>query len=379
MNYINEVYKNICIKEDKSLLGDYLYYLYIYESLSNKKLSAFLNLPVPIVSAIKKEYIKLGIVEQKRGINLSDKGLEYVENILKLKGLDKPLLAILIEKDYDFHKVFENELEILKEIFEKKPKAWLEIDQTECTPETSLKRAVLALENNAILGKNILCLGDDDLVSVSITVLLNKIFKIPVANICSVTVTDIDDRILEFVNNFDGKIQIVKHDLTTKMSDDEIGKYDTVFTDPPYTLEGLALFMRCARLNLKNNFGRIFLSYGKKDNFTSFEIQKLFFSLNFLVKNILNNFNSYFGAGVIGGRSNMIILEALPYDNVDYLNKGTNKNIYTGNVDKKTKYYKCTKCKEIFVLGENMFIEELKEKGCSCGNNSFKLLKRTKA
>jgi hypothetical protein len=70
MNYINEVYKNICIKEDKSILRDYLYYLYIYESLSNKKLSALLNLPVPIVCAIKKEFIKFEIVKQDRGIKI---------------------------------------------------------------------------------------------------------------------------------------------------------------------------------------------------------------------------------------------------------------------------------------------------------------------
>jgi predicted methyltransferase len=212
MNYINEVYKNICIKEDKSILRDYLYYLYIYESLSNKKLSALLNLPVPIVCAIKKEFIKFEIVKQDRGINL-----------------------------------------------------------------------------------------------------------------------------------------------------------------------GLSLFMRCTILGLKNNFGKIFISYGEKDNFTSFEIQKLFFSMNFLVKNIINNFNSYFGAGVIGGRSNMIILESLPYENVRKLNIDTCENIYTGNVNKKNRHYQCTNCKKTFILKENMFIEELKENGCSCGNKSFRLLKRTKA
>lgn len=377
MNYTKEVYNNIYMKEDISIINEYLYYIYIYEKMSNKNIARILKLPIPIISAIKKEFINLGILEQNKGVNLTTKGIAYIEKTMGLKGLNKKLVISIIEKKYDFYNMFKGELEILKHIFEEKPRADLSIDQTECSAETSLKRAVLALENNSILGKNILCLGDDDLISIAIKVLLKKIFDQNINETCKISVVDIDDRILLYIKNFDNNISTIKKDLTEKIDEENLHNYNVVFTDPPYTLEGLSLFLNRTKLNLKRDFGKIFLSFGSKDNFTYLEIQKLFSRLNLVVKNILDDFNSYKGASIIGGRSNMYILESLPLQNIASLNQNYENEIYTGKLNKKNKNYQCTMCKKIFILGPDKkfkFIEDLKKNGCSqCGNHSFKL------
>ena len=65
---------------------------------------------------------------------------------------------------------------MIKRIFDNRPNVDVTLDQSKCTPETSLKRAILCVKNNTLVGKKILCIGDDDLVSVSTALLLKKLF-----------------------------------------------------------------------------------------------------------------------------------------------------------------------------------------------------------
>lgn len=56
----------------------------------------------------------------------------------------------------------------LSTIYEARPIADVAIDQAKCTVETALKRALLALDYTMLLNKRILCLGDDDFISVAL-------------------------------------------------------------------------------------------------------------------------------------------------------------------------------------------------------------------
>ncbi len=66
--------------------------------------------------------------------------------------------------------------EELQEVFDNRPKVDVTIDQSKSSIDTSLKRAILSLKNHDLVGKRILCLGDDDLVSIALGFLLKKTF-----------------------------------------------------------------------------------------------------------------------------------------------------------------------------------------------------------
>lgn len=57
--------------------------------MSTKELSQRLLIPIPLVTAIKKESIRENLIEQNNGIALSLEGKDYVENYLGYKGIIK--------------------------------------------------------------------------------------------------------------------------------------------------------------------------------------------------------------------------------------------------------------------------------------------------
>ena len=89
MDYIDKIFKTVSIKDSRRIIELYFQELYCFAPLSNKALSQKLLLPVPIVTAIKNEGIRLGILEQcSGGVGLTHNGKEYVEQALGFKGID---------------------------------------------------------------------------------------------------------------------------------------------------------------------------------------------------------------------------------------------------------------------------------------------------
>ena len=90
MDYINKIFKTVSIKDNRRIIELYFQELYCFAPLSNKALSQKLLLPVPIVTAIKNEGIRLGILEQcSGGVGLTHNGKDYVEQALGFKGIWK--------------------------------------------------------------------------------------------------------------------------------------------------------------------------------------------------------------------------------------------------------------------------------------------------
>ena len=73
-------------------------------------------------------------------------------------------------------------------------------------------------------------------------------------------------------------------------------KYDTVFIDPPYTINGIRVVLQRAleALKLEEN-KKIYLCYSTMDlsNSSLIELQKHFLRKGLLIKEILPKFNSY--------------------------------------------------------------------------------------
>ena len=171
-------------------------------------------------------------------------------------------------------------------------------------------------------------------------------------------------------------------DLKKKLPNEIINSFDTAFTDPPYTNNGLILFVTRAIECLKKEVGlNIFLSFAHKSQDSMYKIENEILKLGLCIYHIIPNFNEYEGAEILGNKGQLIILKTTNYTektlNIDY-----DKPIYTGELRQTRRKYKCKNCgKEYWVGIEEKIntIEQLKDKKCLiCKENIFELVEKIK-
>lgn len=322
IDYIKEIENKVSIDEGITAIEQFLINVYFENPISNKELARKLCLPIPLITAMKKEFIKAGIMKQDRGITMTSKGNSYVENNLGYEGLNKTLYKKLKDQKCNIEETFSKEIEIMKEIFDRRPKVDVSIDQAHCTYMTSLKRSILALKHNALINKKILCIGDDDLVSVSLSLLLKRLYQGNDKSKTEIHVIDIDDRFLNYIKEisykFDLPITCHRMNLRERMNKELIGKFDCFYTDPPYTLNGMRLFLSRGIAGLKKRKGLpIFFSFSHKHYDFSYKIMCKFCEMGLSIHRIMPQFNIYEGASIIGNIGQMIILYTTSFTNMD--------------------------------------------------------------
>ncbi len=386
-NYLETVNKNVNIDEGIQAITNTLINIYFKEGISTKELARKNFLPIPVITAIKKELIKCDLVVQDRGVRLTRKGRGFVEQNLGFYGLNIELYTKLFSESWRDIKEIDEVKEALNEIFINRPQADVTIDQSKCTVDTAIKRAVLCLRNSALIGKRILCIGDDDLVSIALGFLLKKLFSDIRYSKTKICVMDIDNRILDYISSIAKKEELPINceyvDLRSPLSESFKGQFDCFFTDPPYTLQGMNLFLSRGLEALKNESGlNIFLSYAHKSPEFELNMQKYFVDMGLMVSEILTAFNDYDGAEIIGNIGQMIILKTTT-SSKSLIENCYQEPIYTGELKVTVRFYKCKECGEIMKVGfSERFntIEELKEKGCNkCNNKVFQLIEKRKA
>lgn len=215
-----------------------------------------------------------------------------------------------------------------QEVFPERVTPLREYDQFTATQETVLKRASLLKHFGDIDNKKLLFLGDDDFTSISVARLGKAI---------EIVVLDIDDRILDKIESISNKLSLniktIKHDLTKALPKEFINRFDVVFTDPPYTAEGIRLFLSrsITSLNRDNLSARIYLCYGNSDRAKErfLPIYRSIIDSGLMLRYVFDKFNRYFGAESIGSTSSMFVLDVTPkvkalikgdYDNPIYTN-----------------------------------------------------------
>ena len=382
--YLQKVSNNIKIDEGQLVLQNILINIYFKEGISTKELARINLLPIPITTAIKKEFIKQGILLQENGVRLTQRGKDYIEKELGFSGLNKELYRnLLMDPGKEQKEIIEIKQQ-MTEIFNNRPEVDVSLDQSKCTIETAVKRAFLCLKNSTLINKKILCLGDDDLVSIAIGFLLKKLYADIRYNKTKIVVMDIDQRILEYIRAISEKenlpIECIPVDFKMPLPVKYKDGFDCLFTDPPYTLQGMELFLSRGIEALKKESGlSIFLSYGQKSPDFYLNMQKIFSDMGLIVVEIKNSFNRYDGAGIIGGVGQMIVLRSTGRTKATIENAFEGK-IYTGEFNVTVRYYQCLKCGEIIEVGATKdikTIEDLKKsRCCRCKNQTFKLIKK---
>ncbi len=384
LNYIEEVNKNVSIEEGKKTIENILITIYLKGGISTKELARNILLPIPVVAAIKKEFIKKGLVIQDRGTRLTIMGTHFVEEQLGFKKINNDLYMKLLMKPWKEYREIIEIKEELQELFENRPQVDVTIDQSKSNIDTSLNRAMLSLENHNLVGKRILCLGDDDLISIALGFLLKKLFNNTIHHTTKITVMDIDKRIINYINDIAIKkslpIKCEYVDFRMPLENNFKNQFDCIFTDPPYTLEGMNLFLSRGIEALRDDSGlTIYFSYGHKSPDFQLAMQKCFLSMGLIVSEVMARFNNYEGASIIGNTGQMIVLKTTNITKalIKTHYKGA---LYTGELKETVRTYRCKQCGEIIKVGRSEKfnnIETLKSKGCyKCNSQVFELIQR---
>jgi predicted methyltransferase len=355
--------------------------------LTGKELARQTRLPVPVVTAIRREMERAGLVAPGPTIRLTPQGLVLIEGAWGWVG--KGFLCRVCHG----HRVVAGpewsaaraRLEVW---FARNPTVDVTLDQSHCTPDTNLRRALYLQTQGALAGKSVLLLGDDDSVSLAIGLVGLALSPGAAGRLTRrLAVVDTDERILAHLSHAAAAegfaLETIAHDLRDPLPATLLAQFDTVVTDPPYTLAGLELFASRAVSALAPQPGKqLFLSFGHRAPGEQVALQRQLAAMGLAVTEIIPGFNEYRGAGVLAGVSQMIY--AVTTDSMQPLvtDRYTGP-LYTGEVRPTVRRYRCMGCGTKLQVGQvegavASTIEQLKAQGCPrCGAQLFMLEART--
>ena len=272
-----------------------------------RNLARDLGIPVPVVAAVRGELEKRQLATRESGVKLTDSGaqaLKLASGITCRARFDVTSILDLPESVAPL--VFR-----FAEIADHRPDADVSLDQSHATAETAIRRAVYLFEHDAIEGRSLLFLGDDDLTSVAVGLLAVELNIRP----RNVTVLDVDDRLVTFLSKSSPSgvspagcpVDTMLHDLRHPIPESMVGRFDVFFTDPPYTIEGLRLFVDRGVRALRPEVGKLgFICFGRKSPLETVAIGRTLADLNLASVEIVPDFNRYDGAQLLAGSSQMI-------------------------------------------------------------------------
>jgi len=295
--------------------------MYRFPSLKNKKVSQKTGIAIPPLAAVRGELVKAGVIEKKN--YLGENGRTWIKKNLKLKFEYDPLPNNYNLSLSDIPNEFAS-ISKLEKILKNRPEPVFALDQSHAISSTVVNRALYLLKKGDIEGRKILFLGDDDATSLAVG-LLNLAEEI--------TVIDIDPNVIKFLSEEADTLSIknykvMTHDLRESSPTSVLNCYDVVVMDPPYTNEGLRLFLKRAKQMLRTSInieGKEHKVIGKKcllcfGNKPPKEMQKIQLSIldhGFVIKEMIPYFNLYKGASILGQFSHLYYLEIAEIQNLE--------------------------------------------------------------
>jgi S-adenosylmethionine decarboxylase proenzyme len=286
--------------------------MYRFPSLKNKKVSQKTGIAIPALAAVRGELVKANIIEKKN--LLGEKGREWIRKNLSLKFEFDPLPGFL---NVSTPKIPEYLMSIMKitDILKDRPEPDFALDQSHATAATVINRSLYLLKKGVIEGRKIIFLGDDDATSIAVG-LLDLAEKI--------TTVDIDPNVIDFLSKTASKLSlnnynVIPFDLRESCPKDVVNEYDIVITDPPYTNEGLRLFLKRARQVLRSSIKidgishdvigkKCLLCFGNKPPKEMHQIQLSILDHGFALNEMIPYFNIYKGASILGQFSHLYYL-----------------------------------------------------------------------
>jgi hypothetical protein len=328
-----------------------------------------------VTTAIRRELEKAGILERKHGLSLSVAGRGFVEGTLGFGATHDAACPACAGRRLIIPAALTPAVDRLGALITNAPSIDVTLDQSPCTPETAILRALLMLETGALEGKRVLILGDDDSLSVAIGLVGRALRQADLTR--GVTVIESDPRRVEFLRaaaaSEEIAIDVIEHDLRAPLPATLVGAFDVAATDPPYTLPGATLFLARGAAALHGD-GACYLSFAQWPAAPLAELQRAILDLGFAIRAVHPGFNRYLGASVLGGVGDLVELIQVRAPGAD--TPAWSGPLYTAELNPRTRVYVCAACGRETTLGENeapATIEALKDMGCPhCGGKVFR-------
>lgn len=285
--------------------------------------------------------------ELKKMVN--EKIIKEMDGVFSLENkIDKKISAsFLCEKCngrrvYDSSNLWSDLIKEYDEIAKNRPLPTNVYDQGIINNESAISRFLYMLSRGDLFKKKIIILGDDDLMSIlfSLSGILDEI-----------TVLEIDERLVNFINSIKKErnlknIKAFVYDARDPIDNSLKNKYDTFFTDPVETTEGLLIFVSRMVEALKGDrcSGYFGLTSIESNINKWYKIQKSLNEMNLVITDIVRNF-SYYKLSDNILESDLLIVKENPFNikNPDKLwynshlyrveINGEKKPKYTGKVD----------------------------------------------
>ena len=302
---VSEVAAAVGLREGTAGVRDVLRAAARFEPVAVRKLSRATALPVPIVSAICNELRKREVVARERPVRLTALG-RALFGVAPGDGLVEALCAACEGRELAIPPALGPVVRKLATIAQRAPEARFELDQAHCDVETKIRRVLALHEADALDGRAVLLLGDDDLLSLALACLAEPLG----ARIARLVVLDVHSALLAFLHRELGRApfrcEVRRHDLRDPLPESLVGTMDTVFTDPPYTAMGAELFLsRAAEAVGGDRPTDVFLAFGSRQPDDELRVQRAIVAMGFVTKRLVRNFNEYVGAGTLGGVSHL--------------------------------------------------------------------------
>lgn len=203
------------------------------------------------------------------------------------------------------------------------------LDHVAALPETVARRALWLDAHFDLGGSRLLCIGDHDLSGLAACAVNPDI---------AVTVVDVDERILAFIDDAAREhgwdVRCLYADARHGLPAPAQGWADAALTDPPYTPEGVQLFAARALQGLRNrHHGRLVVAYGFGEGHPALglKVQRSLQRLHVTFEAIMPAFNRYQGAQAVGSASDLYVARptARTWQQLSRLAGTAEANIYT--------------------------------------------------
>jgi N4-bis(aminopropyl)spermidine synthase len=363
-----EVASAVGLAEGPAGVRDVLRVIAHHEPVAAREVGRLAELPVPIVAAVCNELRKRGVVDRSRPVRLTPAGRAG----LAVPAAGQPRLSGQCPACAGTGVAIPAGLGELAGELEQAaagmPAAKLELDQTHCTVDTKLRRVLRMHEAGALAGQRVIVLGDDDLISLAIAAFA----ALPAAGRPRrLAVVDCDPDLLGYLAGRAAggvPVELIEHDLRQPLPPGLAGAFDVACTDPPYTVAGAELFLSRAVAALDGGTGRhVFFSFGTRRPEETLRVQRLIAGLGLTVRALVPGFNSYTGAGVLAGTSNLYHLRTTAQTRPAITGEHTGP-LYTADARAAaTRPYRCAGCGAVHQVGPGArwsTVARLKAAGC---------------
>lgn len=201
------------------------------------RVASLVRLPFNAVAEILNSLVEAGMVVVAGGaLRLSPAGQAFVEEA-RVEAPFEAGCRACGGRGLDLAP-FKELLAWLREIDGVRPAPVKEFDQGYVTPESTVARVALLAARGDLAHKDLLVLGDDDLVSLAAAFTRQP---------RRVVVLEVDPRFTRFIAETAQAhrlpVEVLEQDIRERWPESLRGRFDTFLTDPPETLEGLELFI----------------------------------------------------------------------------------------------------------------------------------------